>query len=181
MQTTLIFGIHPVLAALRKSPESVLEALVLEGREDSRMSEVLSLLREAGIKPQKAPRKTLDAMTDGEIHQGIVIKAREQPAKNETDLVNFIRSLDHPPFIIILDDVTDPRNLGAAFRAADAAGCDCLVAPRDKSAGLTGVVRKTACGAAESVPFFQVSNLARALDALKKENVWVVGTSDHAQ
>ena len=159
MQTTLIFGIHPVLAALRKAPESVLEAWVLEGREDSRMSEVL----------------------DGEIHQGIVIKAREQPAKNETDLVNFIRSLDHPPFIIILDDVTDPRNLGAAFRAADAAGCDCLVAPRDKSAGLTGVVRKTACGAAESVPFFQVSNLARALDALKKENVWVVGTSDHAE
>lgn len=181
MQTTLIFGIHPVLAALRKAPESVLEAWVLEGREDSRMSEVLSLLREAGIKPQKAPRKTLDQMTDGEIHQGIVIKAREQPAKNETDLVNFIRSLDHPPFIIILDDVTDPRNLGAAFRAADAAGCDCLVAPRDKSAGLTGVVRKTACGAAESVPFFQVSNLARALDALKKENVWVVGTSDHAE
>lgn len=175
MNADLVFGIHAVEAFLQRAPQDVLELFVMKDRDDKRMQPIIQLARQNGVSVQFCNRKTLDDMVGGQ-HQGVVAKARLQSSGNETDLAAIVAANDKP-FILILDGVTDPHNLGAILRSADAAGVHAVVAPKDRSVKLTSVVRKVACGAAESVPFITITNLARTMRELQDAGVWIVGTA----
>lgn len=175
-----IYGIHAVSAFLSNAPERLIEVYVLKGREDKRLQPLLNELYHLGISVQFLNRQTLDKKADGEVHQGII--ARVQPAKelNENDLELILQSRQNP-LLLVLDGVTDPHNLGACLRTADAAGVTAVIVPKDKSAQLTSIARKVACGAAETVPLIRVTNLARILrDLQQQHNVWVIGTAGEA-
>lgn len=175
MNADLVFGIHAVEAFLQRAPQDVLELFVMKDRDDKRMQPIIQLARQHGVSVQFCNRKTLDDMVGGQ-HQGVVAKARLQSSGNEADLAAIVAANDKP-FILILDGVTDPHNLGAILRSADAAGVHAVVAPKDRSVKLTSVVRKVACGAAESVPFITITNLARTMRELQEAGVWIVGTA----
>ncbi|MDX5405760.1 MAG: 23S rRNA (guanosine(2251)-2'-O)-methyltransferase RlmB [Chromatiaceae bacterium] len=175
MNADLVFGIHAVEAFLQRAPQDVLELFVMKDRDDKRMQPIIQLARQNGVSVQFCNRKTLDDMVGGQ-HQGVVAKARLQSTGNEVDLAAIVAANDKP-FILILDGVTDPHNLGAILRSADAAGVHAVVAPKDRSVKLTSVVRKVACGAAESVPFITITNLARTMRELQDAGVWIVGTA----
>ncbi|OXY81068.1 23S rRNA (guanosine(2251)-2'-O)-methyltransferase RlmB [Oceanimonas doudoroffii] len=179
MSSELIFGIHALNAALENHPENILEVWLLKGRDDARLQDVQSRLQQVGVRAQLANRQTLDGKAGGAQHQGVVARVKAQPALNEADLDALLARTD-TPLLLVLDGVTDPHNLGACLRTADAAGVHGVIVPRDKSAGLTPVARKVACGAAEVVPLFQVTNLSRTLRALQNKGVWVVGTAGEA-
>lgn len=175
-----IYGIHAVKSFLERTPERIIEVFVLKGREDKRLQPLLNELHHLGIAVQFLNRQTLDNKANGEVHQGVI--ARVQPAKelNENDL-DVILANKQNPFLLVLDGVTDPHNLGACLRTADAAGVDAVIVPKDKSAQLTSIARKVACGAAEVVPLIRVTNLARTLrDIQQNHNIWVVGTAGEA-
>lgn len=175
-----IYGIHAVKSFLDRTPERIIEVFVLKGRDDKRLQPLLNELHNLGISVQFLNRQSLDNKANGEVHQGII--ARVQPAKelNENDL-DVILANKQNPFLLVLDGVTDPHNLGACLRTADAAGVDAVIVPKDKSAQLTSIARKVACGAAEVVPLIRVTNLARTLrDIQQNHNVWIVGTAGEA-
>ncbi|AWX14414.1 23S rRNA (guanosine(2251)-2'-O)-methyltransferase RlmB [Mergibacter septicus] len=178
-----IYGIHAVTAFLENAPERLIEVFILKGREDKRLHPLLTELANLGISIQYLNRTTMDKKSNGEVHQGII--ARIQPAQelNEQDLTHILLdpTRTKPPFLLILDGITDPHNLGACLRTADAAGIDAVIVPKDKSANMNATVRKVACGAAETVPLIRVTNLARTLRELQqKYNIWVVGTAGEA-
>ncbi|MEO3878120.1 23S rRNA (guanosine(2251)-2'-O)-methyltransferase RlmB [Rheinheimera fenheensis] len=179
MNADLVFGIHAVEAFLQRAPQDVLELFVMKDRDDKRMQPIIQLARQNGVSVQFCNRKTLDDMVGGQ-HQGVVAKARLQSTGNEADLAAIVAANDKP-FILILDGVTDPHNLGAILRSADAAGVHAVVAPKDRSVKLTSVVRKVACGAAESVPFITITNLARTMRELQEAGVWIVGTAGETE
>ena len=175
-----IYGIHAVSSFLNTAPERIIEVYVLKGREDKRLLTLLNQLQALGIAIQQMNRQTLDKKADGEVHQGVI--ARVQPTKelNENDLDTVLAGKT-APFLLVLDGVTDPHNLGACLRTADAAGVDAVIVPKDKSAQLTSTARKVACGAAETMPLIRVTNLARTLRELQQQhNIWVVGTAGEA-
>ncbi len=178
--TDLIFGLHAVSALLNKQPERVLRLAVLNERHDQKMLALLVLAKQLGIKIELVTRAALDQLTKKANHQGIV--AYCQPAKRytEQDLETLLSDLKTPAFLLILDGVQDPHNLGACLRSADAAGAHAVIAPKDKSVGLTPAVCKVASGAAETVPFIQVTNLARTLRFLKEQNIWLFGAAGDA-
>ncbi len=181
----LIYGIHAVDALLRRQPAAIGRLLVQQGREDKRMAALLALARNQGVAVQVLPRRELDEQVSGR-HQGVVAEVSGAVAAadkhwDETDLLGYVDDAEAPLLILVLDGVTDPHNLGACLRSADAAGVDAVVVPKDKSADLSPVVRKVACGAAESVPFVRVTNLARTLDALKQKGVWLYGAAGEAE
>lgn len=175
-----IYGIHAVNAFLSRAPERLIEVYVLKGREDKRLQPLLNELHQLGISVQFLNRDSLDKKANGEVHQGII--ARVQPTKelNEQDLDRILQH-QSAPLLLVLDGVTDPHNLGACLRTADAAGVCAVIVPKDKSAQLTSIARKVACGAAESVPLIRVTNLTRTLRELQQQhNIWVVGTAGEA-
>lgn len=176
-----VYGLHAVEALLKNSPDSVNALYVMDGRRDERLNALLKLAKTVGITAVVLPKKELDAKSDGGRHQGVMAEVSgEAPRLNENDLVDYLTGLSEPAFVLVLDGVTDPHNLGACLRSADAAGVQVVVAPKDRSAGLTPVARKVACGAAEAVPFVQVTNLARTLRELKEAGIWIVGTAGEA-
>ncbi len=179
----IIYGINAATTAIESNPEKVLAAWVVKGREDDRrIMQIEKMLLSIGIKPQVAMRHSLDEKTDNGVHQGIVLEVVATPPKDEKFLEELLDSLQgQRQLYLILDGVTDPRNLGAAMRSAWAAGANAVIVPKDKSASLTPVARKTADGAAEHVPFVAVTNLARTLEMLKDFNVEVVGMAGEAQ
>ncbi len=179
MDNDIVYGIHPVSAVLESEPENILSVWLLESSEN-RARELAESLENLGLKIQKVKRKTLDSITDGANHQGIVIRIRASKQAGENELLDLISGAEKP-FILVLDDVTDPHNLGACLRSADGAGVTAVVVSRDHAAGLNGTVRKVACGAAENVPFFTVTNLSRTLKALKELGVWIIGTAGEAE
>ncbi len=181
----LIYGIHAVDALLRRQPAAIQCLLVQAGREDKRMVALLALARNQGVTIQARARRELDELVEGR-HQGVVAEVAGAAASadnlwDETDLLGFVDDADAPLLILVLDGVTDPHNLGACLRSADAAGADAVVVPKDKSADLNPTVRKVACGAAETVPFVRVTNLARTLAALKDKGVWLYGAAGEAE
>ena len=176
MSNELIFGFHSVEAILEKEPERFLEIYALKGREDKRLNPVIDQARKFGISVQFMQRKALDNKANGEQHQGIIANVKAARMFNEKDLDEIIERED-TPFLLVLDGITDPHNLGACLRSADAAGVHAIIVPKDKSAKLNGTARKVACGAAETVPLVQVTNLARTLREIKDAGVWVVGTA----
>ena len=184
-----IYGIHAVDSLLRQNPRSVQRLWVQQGREDKRIASLLELAQNQGVPIAREPRKDLDEMVSGR-HQGVVAETLNAPVHGEVlqanlwqepELLRHVEQKQGPVLILVLDGVTDPHNLGACLRSADAAGVDAVVVPKDKSADLTPTARKVACGAAEVVPFVRVTNIARTLTALKERNVWVYGAAGEAE
>lgn len=176
-----VYGIHAVEALLQSRPEDVGSIYCQTGREDQRMRNILDLAEKYGVRIESLPRKKLDEMIDGR-HQGVVAKATmPQVSWVEEELFQQLAAMDHSPMLLVLDGVTDPHNLGACLRSAEAAGVDAVIVPKDKSADLNATVRKVACGAAETIPFVRVTNLARTLEKLKQQGVWLYGTAGEAE
>ncbi|KMT66203.1 23S rRNA methyltransferase [Catenovulum maritimum] len=171
---------HAAEALLNSAPHRMIELFCLKGRDDKRLNNIINLARKNGITVQFAQRKALDDKAAGEQHQGVVARVQPAPILNENDLDEILDKLNRPAFLLILDGVTDPHNIGACLRTADAAGVDAVIVPKNKSGGLTATARKVACGAAEAVPFIQVTNLARTLKEIQQKGVWVVGTAGEA-
>ncbi|UUE56920.1 23S rRNA (guanosine(2251)-2'-O)-methyltransferase RlmB [Pectobacterium aroidearum] len=175
----IIYGIHAVKALLERDPQRFLEVFVLKGRDDRRLQPVIAELEAQGIVIQMANRQWLDKQADDAVHQGIVAKVKEGRKYQENDLPALLDNLE-TPFLLILDGVTDPHNLGACLRNADGAGVHAVIVPRDRSAQLNATVKKVACGAAETVPVISVTNLARTMRLLQERNIWIVGTAGEA-
>ena len=176
----LVFGIHAVNALINVAPERFIEIWLLKGREDDRIMPIINLSRKYGIGTQLASRKVLDEKSEGEQHQGVVARVRPGKAYTENDIDDILQYAEKkgiPPFLLILDGVTDPHNLGACLRNADAAGVQAIIVPKDNAAQITPTVRKVAVGAVESVPLVQVTNLSRTMKQLQKQGVWIVGTA----
>ncbi|QSP96218.1 23S rRNA (guanosine(2251)-2'-O)-methyltransferase RlmB [Marinobacter salinisoli] len=180
MATEYVFGWHAVEAVLKREPERLQRVWIQTGRQDKRVGQITEALDGLGVAWTVVHRRELDERVSG-VHQGIVAAVSESREWTEDDLLAMLQSADKPPFLLVLDGVTDPHNLGACLRTADAAGVQAVVVPKDKSASLTPVARKVACGAAETVPFVRVTNLARFLRTIKDEGVWLIGTAGEAQ
>lgn len=178
MSSRLIYGFHAITAKLRQDPESLREILIDGDRQDARARDLLRHAELQGVRVILADGKRLDDLAGGGRHQGVV--ARLDGERKAAHLDDVLDTLEEPAFLLVLDGVTDPRNLGACLRVADAAGVHAVIAPKDRSAGLNDVAVKTACGAAESVPYVMVTNLARTLRELKEREIWVVGTAGEA-
>lgn len=178
----VVYGIHAVRALLLRQPQRVQRMWMAAGREaSSRLDELRALAQQAGVAVSAADPAELDALADGERHQGAVAAIVPPAGDPETQLEEALEALgDTPPLLLVLDGVTDPHNLGACLRSADAAGVAAVIVPRDRAAGMTPVVRKVAAGAAESVPLIAIVNLARTLRELKERGLWLVGTADEA-
>ncbi|PKO40279.1 MAG: 23S rRNA (guanosine(2251)-2'-O)-methyltransferase RlmB [Betaproteobacteria bacterium HGW-Betaproteobacteria-6] len=179
MSSRLIYGFHAVTAKLRHDPESVKEIVIDATRHDARARDLLAHAELQGVKVIGADGKRLDGMAPGAKHQGVL--ARIEGDRKLAHLDDVLDTLEEPGFLLVLDGITDPRNLGACLRVADAAGVHAVIAPKDRAVGLTDVAAKTACGAAESVPYVMVTNLARTLRELQEREIWVVGTAGEAE
>jgi 23S rRNA (guanosine2251-2'-O)-methyltransferase len=178
MAANFIHGFHAVIARLRAQPGSVEEVYVDRSRRDARMRDLVKLAEAANVRVMQVDAARLDGMAGGERHQGVVAAARAVVlAKSLDDLLD---TVTEPPLLLVLDGITDPHNLGACLRVADGAGVHAVVAPKDRSAGLSAAAIKVASGAADSVPYITVTNLARTLDELKERGIWIVGTADDA-
>jgi 23S rRNA (guanosine2251-2'-O)-methyltransferase len=176
----LVCGLHAVLAALEQHPDRIDGVWLNAGRDDARMGAILKAANEAKVKVHKVPPNALDRMAEGIRHQGVVARMRGVPARNEKDLTEFLAGLTGLPLLLVLDGVQDPHNLGACLRSADAAGAHAVIVPRDHTAPLSAVARRSASGAAETIPVFQVVNLARCLRELKEAGIWLVAASQEA-
>ncbi|MGN1393896.1 MAG: 23S rRNA (guanosine(2251)-2'-O)-methyltransferase RlmB [Succinivibrionaceae bacterium] len=171
-----IYGIHAVQSLLETEPERIIEVFVLKGRDDQKLTKILNQVYEYGITVNMVSRKALDEKVFGGVHQGLVVKVKSAKELGDNELDEFLDQKENP-FILILDNVTDPHNLGACLRNCDGAGVDCIITAKDKSAPLTGVAKKVACGAAETVPIFYITNLARTMKMLKDKGIKIVGTA----
>lgn len=179
----LIYGIHAVEAALRKHPENVLQVFVQQGRNDKRIKTILSIAKNSGVSLQsisndKLKEKCHSAQQKGARHQGVVAEIR--CGANSASSLDDILQKDNV-LLLILDEVQDPHNIGACLRTADAVAVDAVIVSKNRSPGLTPVIRNVASGAAETVPYILVSNLARTIEKIKDSNVWVMGTSGDTQ
>lgn len=176
--TRLIHGFHPIMARLRHDPESVKEIYLDNNRQDRRVKDLLRLAEQAGARVVQVEHPRIEGMAPNARHQGVV--ARVDARQKAIHLDDVLDTLEEPPFLLVLDGITDPRNLGACLRVADAAGVHAVIAPKDRAVGLTDVAMKAASGAAETVPYIMVTNLARTLRELKERDIWVVGTAGEA-
>ena len=181
MSTTQLFGIHAVQAALDYSPQKISRAWVDSQRQDTRLKQLVDELVELGISPEKTERKKLERMADGKNHQGIVIAVELPAMLGEDRLKDDVLTLTENAFYLVLDQVQDPHNLGACLRTADAVGAHGIIITKDNAACITPTVCKVASGAAETVPVYQVTNLARVLRWLKEQNIWIMGTAGDAE
>ena len=181
-QTESVYGVHAVESLLASQPDMLLALNVAAGKTDQRISSLIEQAEQAAIPVKKIPRKELDLMFPGARHQGVVATIRADTREmSEKTLPTFLESLEEPAFLLILDGVQDPHNLGACLRTADAAGVHAVIMPRDRAVGITPVVHKVASGAVQSVPVFTVTNLARTLRQLKDTGIWIFGASDVAE
>jgi 23S rRNA (guanosine2251-2'-O)-methyltransferase len=175
----LIYGFHAVISRLRQSAASVKEIYLDTSRGDRRARDLAQLAQERGVRVMAADGARLDGMTQHARHQGVV--ARIDAVEPARDLDGVLDSLEEPALLLILDGVTDPHNLGACLRVADAMRVHAVVAPKDRAAGITPIVEKVASGAAETVPFISVTNLARAMRELKEREIWLIGADQEAE
>jgi len=189
MSSQVLFGFHAVGVRLKTAPRSIVEIYFEPTRRDARMRQFLEKVQEAGVRLIEADGMRLAKLCGGHGHQGVV--ARVQALTQVHSLDELLESLEASqlalpadqrvnPLILVLDGVTDPHNLGACLRVADGAGAHAVIAPKDHAAGINATVAKVASGAAETVPYFMVTNLARTLTELKERNIWIIGTSDVA-
>ena len=181
--TKMLYGFHAVAVRLKMAPQSVIEIYFDASRKDARMRSFVDKARDAAIKLIEADGSRLSKMSGGQSHQGVV--ALVNPVAQATSLDELLEALEEAnqdkPLLLVLDGVTDPHNLGAVLRVADGAGAQAVIAPKDHAVGINATVAKVASGAAETVPYFMVTNLARTLSELKERNIWIIGTSDDAE
>ena len=177
--TRAVFGFHAVLARLRADAASVVELYLDENRKDARAKDLAAAAERAGVALMRVPTKRLDGFYGGGRHQGVVAMVFDKPSRES--LEDLLDSLKEPPLLLVLDGVTDPHNLGACLRVADAAGAHSVIAPKDRAAGIGATVSKVASGAAETLPYYMVTNLARTLDDLKERSIWIVGADEDAE
>ena len=173
-----LYGIHSVAAALAEGT-GLAEVRIAEGFHGKRLARLEADAKAAGVRVKRVPRADLDRRSGGARHQGVVARVAAVALWDEQQLHGLLDGLGETPLLLLLDGVTDPRNLGACLRSADAAGVHAVVVPRDRCAPLNAAARKVASGAAESVPVAAVPNLARAMDALAERGIFLLGTSDH--
>ncbi len=180
--THIVGGIHAVRTALLHGDGNILLLWIDQARHDRRISELEQSAREQGISVRRVAKKDFDKLLGKNYnHQGVAAEVKMASSKTDRELFSLMDNLQEKAFLLILDGVTDPHNLGACLRSADAAGVHAVIAPKDKSVGLTPVVTKVACGAAETVPYVQVTNLARCMEKLKNDyGVWIYGTAGDA-
>lgn len=180
MSSERVFGLHAVNSVLKQDPTRIKVIFVQEGRTDERFNSLLELAAASGITVQRSARKRMDMMVEG-VHQGVIAECKAIQAADESDLQKILADLPDNALFLILDGVTDPHNLGACLRTAEAAGVLAVIAPKDKSAPLNSTVSKVACGAAEIVPYIQVTNLARTMQQLQQAGVWITGTAGEVE
>jgi 23S rRNA (guanosine2251-2'-O)-methyltransferase len=173
----VVFGFHAVLARLRADPSSVVEIFLDETRNDARGKDLAAAAERAGVRLMRVPTKRLDGFYGGGRHQGVVARVAVKSLGETLDDV--LQGIEKP-LLLVLDGVTDPHNLGACLRVANAAGAHAVIAPKDRAAGITPAVSKVASGAAEATPYLMVTNLARTLGELKEREVWIVGADERA-
>ena len=173
-QTEWIYGIHALDSAIERHPENIVQIVVAKNSRNPRLENSISMAQNLGLKISYEALQYLNKHCK-ERHQGIIALIKVPKLPDESDLKNDIGKLD-TPFILILDNIEDPRNLGACLRSADAAGVDMVIFPKHKSASLTPVAKKTAAGAADSLKIYQVTNIVKALEILKDNGVWIAGT-----
>ena len=181
MKLTKIVGLHAAQSALMYSPQKISRAWVDSERNDKRLETLLETLSTLDISIEKVERKKLDKLADGMNHQGVVLEVALPEELSENDLKVAVEHLSENALFLVLDNVQDPHNLGACLRTADATGVHGIIITKDNAVGITPTVCKVASGAAETVPVYVVTNLARTLRWLKTEGVWVVGTTGEAQ
>ena len=179
-QLEKIYGLHAVEALLRHHPKRVKQVWLAEGRGDPRVQVLIELAAQARVSVGQCERREMDAWVEG-VHQGVVADVSPSQVWGEAMLDELLDRAEGPPLLLVLDGVTDPHNLGACLRTADAAGALAVIVPKDKSATLNATVRKVACGAAEVIPLVAVTNLARTLEKLQQKGLWVVGTAGEAE
>ena len=175
----LIYGFHPILSKLRRDPEAILELFVAEARQDPRSKDALSLAQSQGVRIHTLDAARLDGMVGTRRHQGIV--ARIDGRRREIKLADVLETLTEPALLLVLDGVQDPHNLGACLRVADAAGAHAVIAPKDRAAPLNATAEKVASGAADTIPYLTVTNLARSLREMQDAGVWLLGAAGEAE
>lgn len=175
-----VYGLHAVNAVLERAPERLLELWMAQPRDDARTRELRDRAQALGMRVQSVDGEALLKLVGDVAHQGAVAAVRPLRPWDEHDLLEGLSQVAGDPLLLILDGVTDPHNLGACLRTADAAGAHAVLIPKDRAAAVDGVVRKVAAGAAEFIPVASVTNLARAIDLLKERGIWVVGTDGEA-
>jgi 23S rRNA (guanosine2251-2'-O)-methyltransferase len=179
METRLLFGFHAVIARLRSHPDSVREIFTDSARHDSRVRDLVALAEQHRVRVVNVDAARLDGLARGERHQGVI--ARAEAVDTRMDLQDLLARARQPAFLLLLDGVTDPHNLGACLRTADAMGVDGVIVPKDRSVGVNATVAKVASGAAETVPVVSVTNLARTMEVLKEAGVWLLGAAGEAE
>ncbi len=180
MASESLGGIHAVESILQRAPASVQKLVLAQSRNEKRLQSILKIAAREGIAAERLDARELDRQFPQIRHQGVVAICRPVEPISETQMQQLLAALDRPGFVLVLDGVTDPHNLGALLRSADAAGVDAVISPKDNSASITPVVRKVASGAADTVPFCPVTNLARTLAELKDLGYWIYGAADEA-
>ena len=173
----LSWGIHTVRAALQRSPTDILEIWLKSGELSSSLQRINEHAAEVGLSIQRVPIRTLDRLSSGGVHQGVVLRRRVPLSLSLESYLGGITQRPGPPLLAILDHVQDPQNLGACLRIADGSGADAVLITRAQSAPINGTVAKAAAGALDTVPIIAVANLARALDELREAGVWIIGTT----
>ncbi len=181
MSEHFVYGLHAVSALLENPHRTIYKLFICQERVDQRVQDLIHKAQKAGLVIESLSTQKLNQRFAEYTHQGVVAQASALPEYNEGHLIPLLEASKSPALILILDGITDPHNLGACLRSADATGVDFVVIPKDKSASITPVVSKVACGAAESVPLVRVTNLARAMDTLKEKGVWIYGAAGEAQ
>jgi 23S rRNA (guanosine2251-2'-O)-methyltransferase len=174
----VLFGFHAVGVRLKTAPQSIIEIYVDPTRRDARMRQFLDRVNEAGARVIEADGIRLAKLAGSHGHQGVAARVQSLPAAHSLD--DLLDQIQGPPLLLVLDGVTDPHNLGACLRVADGAGVHAVIAPKDHAAGINATVAKVASGAAETVPYFMVTNLARTMGELKERSIWCIGAADDA-
>ncbi|WP_353175888.1 23S rRNA (guanosine(2251)-2'-O)-methyltransferase RlmB [Delftia acidovorans] len=178
----VLFGFHAVGVRMKTAPQSIIEVYYEATRRDARMRQFLDRAKSAGVRLIEADGERLAKLAGSHGHQGVA--ARVEAVAQVHSLDELLEQLEadgiSKPLLLVLDGVTDPHNLGACLRVADGAGAHAVIAPKDHAVGVNATVAKVASGAADTVPYFMVTNLARTLNELKERDIWIIGTSDDA-
>lgn len=180
MSQQWVYGLHAVLSLTKHRASQIEEVWISRERQDHRIKELIAALQRHGIITHVLSRKELEHIATEAVHQGVVARIKQTENHDEGFLETLLDGLHEPPLLLVLDEITDPHNLGACLRSADAAGVQAVITPKDNAAALTPVVRKVASGAAEAIPLIAVTNLARTLGWLKQRGIWLVGTTGDA-
>lgn len=179
--TKVLFGFHAVGVRLKMAPQSIVEIHFEPTRRDARMRQFIDRVKEANVRLIESDGMRIAKLAGSHGHQGVAARVQEIPQIHSLDeLLEGLEAQGIAPLLLVLDGITDPHNLGACLRVADGAGAHAVIAPKDHAAGINATVAKVASGAAETMPYFMVTNLARTLNELKERSIWIIGTSDDA-